>query len=160
MTLIFDDETYLYNSLFEAPEDFRMVQCISADAKMGAGLAKETCERFPEVEDFRRRYDLETGMTSCHMTVPSVASVGQHLLLVTKRDYWGKPGYAGLVRALQYLKEAVVKMGWNKLAIPHLGCGLDKLRWETVKELIIDIFQDTDVEIRVYGNKEKLIKLD
>jgi len=38
----------------------------------------------------------------------------------------------------------------KKLAIPRLGCGLDKLNWDKVSELIEDIFSQSDIEITVY----------
>ena len=36
--------------------------------------------------------------------------------------------------------------------MPRIGCGLDRLRWKKVREIIKSIFQDTDLEIEVYFN--------
>lgn len=36
-----------------------------------------------------------------------------------------------------------------KLAMPRIGCGLDKLEWSKVKAIIEEVFADTDVEILV-----------
>lgn len=38
----------------------------------------------------------------------------------------------------------------GKLAMPKIGCGLDRLNWDDVSYLIQDIFKDIDIEIRVY----------
>jgi len=35
------------------------------------------------------------------------------------------------------------------LAIPLLGCGLDKLKWEKVSKMIQEVFQDDDLTIIV-----------
>lgn len=36
------------------------------------------------------------------------------------------------------------------LAIPKLGCGLDRLNWERVASIIREIFFDMDINIFVY----------
>ena len=33
--------------------------------------------------------------------------------------------------------------------MPLIGCGLDKLKWGKVRKIIIDTFNDTDIEILV-----------
>lgn len=47
------------------------------------------------------------------------------------------------------MKELCKKNGISKLAMPKIGCGLDKLNWEDVKQQIMRCFQDTDIEILV-----------
>ena len=37
----------------------------------------------------------------------------------------------------------------NKIAMPKIGCGLDRLNWDNVYEIIKDVFKDTDVEILI-----------
>lgn len=39
----------------------------------------------------------------------------------------------------------------NKLAIPRIGCGLDGLVWQKVKDLLQEVFKDTRIEIIVYN---------
>jgi O-acetyl-ADP-ribose deacetylase (regulator of RNase III) len=39
--------------------------------------------------------------------------------------------------------------GINKVAMPIIGCGLDRLQWDKVSEIIKDVFKDTDIEILV-----------
>lgn len=38
----------------------------------------------------------------------------------------------------------------TKLAIPKIGCGIDKLEWIKVKEILYDVFDGDVVEIVVY----------
>jgi hypothetical protein len=37
----------------------------------------------------------------------------------------------------------------TKLAMPLIGCGLDKLEWANVKDIIEDVFNDMNIEILV-----------
>ena len=37
----------------------------------------------------------------------------------------------------------------TKVAIPRLGCGHEGMDWEKVKEIIEEVFEDTDVEILI-----------
>lgn len=37
----------------------------------------------------------------------------------------------------------------DKVAMPVIGCGLDRLQWNKVSEIIKDVFQYEDIEILV-----------
>ena len=37
----------------------------------------------------------------------------------------------------------------TKLAMPKIGCGLDRLQWDKVYDIICDVFKDTDVDILI-----------
>jgi len=41
------------------------------------------------------------------------------------------------------------------IAMPKIGCGLDKLDWSKVRSIIEDIFEDVDCEIVVMYLEEK-----
>ena len=36
-----------------------------------------------------------------------------------------------------------------KIAMPIIGCGLDRLEWDKVSRIIKDVFQEEDIEILV-----------
>ena len=55
-----------------------------------------------------------------------------------------------LQKSLEALCTHVMSNGMRKLAIPRLGCGLDKLQWDKVSKLIENIFSKSDIEITVY----------
>ena len=44
----------------------------------------------------------------------------------------------------------------DKLGIPHLSCGLDKLDWTEVQKLIHETFRDSKLEITVFTLKTPL----
>ena len=47
-----------------------------------------------------------------------------------------------------YITSSII-MQLLTIAIPKLGCGLDKLEWDKVKKLIENIFSDIDIKIIV-----------
>ena len=81
--------------------------------------------------------------------------VGESLLidnvfnLVTKPRCYHKPTYDTLINTLEDMKNYIVSLKITKLAIPQIGCGLDRLDWDCVKELIEEVFEDVDVDILV-----------
>lgn len=83
------------------------------------------------------------------------ANVGQALLvdnvfnLVTKARVFHKPTYESLYDTLLDMRVQCENLDISKLAIPLLGCGLDRLNWERVKDIIEDVFDSTDIEILV-----------
>lgn len=42
-----------------------------------------------------------------------------------------------------------------EISLNFLGCGLDELNWETVKDILRDVFRDTSVHMTVYIYEEK-----
>lgn len=46
----------------------------------------------------------------------------------------------------------------TKLAIPRIGCGLDGLEWDKVKDQLHDVFGDVPFDIIVYTFKQETIK--
>ena len=69
--------------------------------------------------------------------------------LVTKSRYWQKPTYKSMSDALVAMRDICVERGINRIAMPVIGCGLDKLDWHRVSKLIKEIFVNTEVEIIV-----------
>ncbi|KAG5885256.1 hypothetical protein JTB14_025953 [Gonioctena quinquepunctata] len=44
------------------------------------------------------------------------------------------------------MKKKIVENKVTKLAIPNIGCGLDKMNWNTVKNMITYIFNDVEID--------------
>ena len=47
------------------------------------------------------------------------------------------------------MKQICLEHNIKKIAMPVIGCGLDRLNWNDVSEQIKNIFVDTEVEILV-----------
>lgn len=132
-------------NLFNAPQGYYLAHCISNDFSLGAGIAKTFDEQYNM--KFKLFRDYGDG---------GARYVGQALLidnvfnLVTKENYYDKPTYENLCAALQDMKRFCESINITKLAMPKIGCGLDKLDWDFVKNYIEDTFYDTDIEIVIY----------
>ena len=81
--------------------------------------------------------------------------------LITKEKYNGKPTYDTLKQSLIKMKEHMVSKGVKEVSMPKIGCGLDLLKWELVKPIIEDVFQDSKIKITVfYMSKEEARELE
>ncbi|XP_059153500.1 ADP-ribose glycohydrolase OARD1-like [Physella acuta] len=130
--------------LFSCDETVSLVQCVSKDLHMGKGIAAE----------FKKRFGCENEAKAQKADVGEVIVLPhghRHLFyLVTKTKYNNKPTMAQMKQCLLNLRDRCLERGVTVLAMPAIGCGLDKLIWEEVKEQIELAFGKTDIVIRVY----------
>lgn len=70
-----------------------------------------------------------------------------HILgLVTKDHYYEKPTLDNMRKAIWNLRKRLETSAWldgdnpllTEIMMPHIGCGLDKLRWNDVKEVLFE----------------------
>ena len=137
----------VHGDLFAAPQGCYLVHCISGDYALGAGIAKIFDEVYNMRYKLHKNYAIENGK--------KFDNVGRALLvdnvfnLVTKKRCFHRPTYDDLYDTLIDMREQMADFGITKLAMPLIGCGLDKLEWNKVKDVIEDVFEDTNVEILV-----------
>lgn len=122
-----------YDDLFNS-ETESLAHCISKDVKMGKGIAVE----------FKNRYGGMTEIISQTPTIGDICVLRREnrwiYYLITKELYWGKPTYKNLKSCLENMKRHMEENGVKNVAMPQIGCGLDRLKWETVREMIKEIF--------------------
>jgi len=127
--------------LFTVPQGYYLAHCISADFALGAGIAKT----FDEIYNMRfklfREYDMYSYVGGDALLIDNVFN------LVTKNKCYHKPTYDSVREALVTMKDIMDFNSTTKLAMPKIGCGLDRLTWEQVYDIICDVFENTDVEI-------------
>ncbi|MDF2950520.1 MAG: hypothetical protein K0S18_103 [Anaerocolumna sp.] len=132
--------------LFNVPEDYYFAHCISADFGMGKGIVVEFNKRYNMKNELIKKYKINNwnGNGYC-------LSKDRVFNLITKEKYWNKPTYETLRQSLESMKQEMLFFDGmvTKLAIPKIGCGLDRLQWDKVKEIIKDVFNDMEVEILV-----------
>lgn len=139
--------TEIQGNLFDAPRGWALVHCISADFALGAGVAKQIDDLYGMKQSLNALYD----EFDFDIYGPCALPMLDVFNLVTKDRCWQKPRLEDLQRALEDLRRCVREHHLTKLAMPRIGCGLDRLSWEDVRPLIEKTFADTDVEIRVYA---------
>lgn len=144
--------------LFTAPPEYTLCHCVSCDVEMGAGIAKTF--RDIGVRDELILFDVRNESLSWYGRGFAVfTNCGKELErhpkgvfnLVTKKHYYDKPTLFTVREALLDAKCQMEFLKVNKLAMPRIGCGLDKLQWVFVKEIVKDVFKDTDVNILVFA---------
>lgn len=133
--------------LFRVPQGYYLAHCISGDYALGAGIAKKFDAEYNMRFKLFRDYAIPDGEKS--------ANVGRALLidnvfnLVTKERCFHKPTYDILYDTLVDMREQCEDFDITRLAMPLIGCGLDKLEWDKVKDVIEDVFENTNIEILI-----------
>ena len=136
--------------LFSVPNNYYFAQCISADFGMGAGIAVEFNKRFDMKNTLKSKYtDWLRYWDNSDECRGDCLLEGRVFNLITKRNYWNKPTYETLTQALMHMNTLVINNGVTKIAMPLIGCGLDRLEWGKVSAIIKDVFEDVNVEILV-----------
>lgn len=130
--------------LFDVDNSYAVAHCVSQDFKMGAGIAKQFRNRYPKMAEH------------CLSKNPKIGDAvmyehGGKIIfnLVTKKYYHNKPTYTSLEKTLVDMKKQMNQMGLQKIAMPLIGCGLDRLNWQKVKDIILSTFHDAGIEIIV-----------
>ena len=70
--------------------------------------------------------------------------------LVTKKRYFDLPTYSDLESSLLCMREFCLAKRVKNIALPKIGCGLDRLQWSQVSAILNRVFKHTDIEITVY----------
>ena len=122
--------------------DFRIwtpAHCISLDCKMGAGIAVPIKKKF-------HLSSLKDTIDSSPLPVPVGTAVYHNGVynLITKKKYHGKPTYDTLTKSLVSMLLHMEQQKIYKVVMPKIGCGLDRLQWPKVREIIKDVFQNFD----------------
>lgn len=134
-------------NLLSIPQGWWIAHCISGDFALGAGVAKQIDEAFNMRAMLKAMWSNEE--TKGLWTVPACLPCGTVFNLVTKERYFHKPTLDSLRTALEEMAEYVRIMEVKKIAMPRIGCGLDRLSWNDVEPMIQEVFKDLDVEIMV-----------
>ena len=121
-----------------------VAHCISADFKLGAGLAKQIKEKFPSYFPTKKAYKQQV----LHAYYLGHDKFVFHLIV--KPRYFHKPTYRSLRKALLALRYQMHFYRIHKLGTPHLSCGLNKIDWTEVQKLIHETFRDSKLELTVF----------
>lgn len=140
--------------LFELPKSYCLAHCISNDHKWGAGIAVEFNKRFPGMKSYCIKQTKKLGLKH-PVVIPYMPIDKSQVIfnLVTKDVYYHKPTYDTLHECLKQMYDYCKVLKVKDLGLPILGCGLDKLKWDKVREDIINTFHDLDINIVVRHKK-------
>lgn len=131
-----------HRSVFDYAKKLHIAHCIAADLRMGAGIAVQMQKKFGIRGQIERLWGGKPNSPGCTLT-------DWVFNLITKRVSSGKPTYRSMREALISMRKLIHVHGIKEIAMPKIGCGLDKLSWARVRELLEEIFEDDDLTIRV-----------
>lgn len=139
-----------HRDLFSVPKDYALCHCISSDFALGAGIAAEFAKRGVKNELIKTHGNKALWFGEGYALTTNATDFKREINLITKEHYWDKPTNETLRGALIATKTLIIlNPDITRIAMPKIGCGLDKLRWEDVLAIIKEIFEDTDIEILV-----------
>ena len=142
-------------NLFDCDDGITIAIPVNCRGVMGAGLAKEAKERYPDMFDFYLQKcnsenpcdRIKTGETYLYQ-----GEGGASILLFPTKDHWmydSKIEY--IEQGLDHFVENFAKWGITRVAFPALGCGLGRLSRRQVRELLISKLRHLDLDVLLLG---------
>lgn len=122
--------------LFDIPPYYHPVFCTTTELDLGGKLAKRMDEFYNIESRLEELIPLEVG---------EVVPVSNVYVMINKEKREQKPTYYDMRKCLEELKKVALEEETRYLAFPKIGCGADKLDWGIVRELIKEIFADTNM---------------
>ena len=131
--------------LFNCPHHISLSHAVSGDFSMHRGLAREFRARYESV-DFLRAQRKPVG------TCAVLPLENRYIFyLVTKRRFYNKPTYSSVRAAFKSLKRLLNELELTQIALPgHVCCGLDKLNWERIKQILREVFAGSGIVVHVF----------
>lgn len=117
-----------------------LAYCVSKDFAMSAGIAST----------FNKLYGGKTELRNQHVGVGGVAWLYREkyiYYLVTKEYYWERPTYENLKLCIKNLYLLCKNHDVQKISIPKLGCGLDKLEWYLVEQILNEEMKEIKINV-------------
>ena len=125
---------YLTTSIFDSPA-VNLVNPVNCVGVMGAGLAREFKNRFPQMFEAYKA-DCDAGLLTTGVVRP-YWGMEKNIICVATKDDWREPSRLGWVD-LCLVGLANMAPIWGSIALPQLGCGHGGLRWPDVRPLVED----------------------
>ncbi|XP_051800419.1 ADP-ribose glycohydrolase OARD1-like [Acanthochromis polyacanthus] len=132
-------------NLFDCPNDEALAHCISADCRMGAGIAVLFKQKFKGVSELLKQ---RKAPGQCAVLLREGRFI---YYLVTKQRAFHKPTYSSLLHSLEDMRSHCIRNGVHKLSMPRIGCGLDQLEWTEVAKILERVFMGTGITITIYS---------
>jgi O-acetyl-ADP-ribose deacetylase (regulator of RNase III) len=145
---------HINGNLLDAESNTSIAHCVGADMTMGVGVA----------EQIREKYGHTTLLRSMNKSVGEIATLpisDQKYIfnMITKDSSRNdKPTLCNIEHCLQELRSLCENLGVQRLAMPRIASGHDQMSWHVIKQLIIRIFNSSDITIDIYHLPRKQLK--
>ena len=131
-------------NISDCPKIYSLAHCISADADMSQGIAL----------DFKRNFSPTQRTLKQNKNPGEVATTfddGRYIYhLVTKKLFYDKATFRDLKKSLEGMLLHANKFGITDIALSRIGFRIDSLSWKKVKNIINEVFSDSNFRIHVY----------
>jgi O-acetyl-ADP-ribose deacetylase (regulator of RNase III) len=125
---------------------------------MGAGIARQIKNKFPEVYEADKRCSLDKGLP--RLGTYSKARSGKYLFynLYTQENPHPPVSYAAISSSLDSMKKDLMSWNiWPRVGLPLIGAGLGGGDWLLIERIINEIFFNREVFV-YYLDKKPLEK--
>ena len=139
---------YVDGNLFDSKAD-ALAQGCNTQGKMGAGIAKEFRERFPDMyTDYKKRceegrFQPGTGYMFEHPEKP-------HIINLATQDREGAR-LLYVESALEWLKNSYDELGIESIAIPRIASGLGGMEWDVVHSSLKKKLSESPLVIEIWN---------
>jgi O-acetyl-ADP-ribose deacetylase (regulator of RNase III) len=136
--------------LFEYCGNSSLVHCVAEDFVMGAGIAIQFRERFGNVKELKSQKKTVGDCAYINISNKNDEKERYAFYLITKKISVGpRPTLKALEKSLFSLRDAMIELGINNISMPRIGCRLDKLKWIDVKPIILRVFENMKISIKI-----------
>ena len=144
---------YTKGNIFEAKAE-ALVNPVNCVGSMGAGLAKQFASRFPGMlppyEEACDQNKLQPGGIWVYR------AKGVDILNLATKDHWRHESKLEWIdRGIEALADLIETNSYQSVAVPALGCGFGRLKWEDVKYLIKLHLEELDANIFVFEPNQR-----
>jgi O-acetyl-ADP-ribose deacetylase (regulator of RNase III) len=144
---------YQAGDMFDNPDNGVLFIPVNCKGSMGAGLALDAAERYPEIEEIYKKA-CKDGSLAIGKPLLTSSRDGKILLLFpTKNDWRNRSEIEYIESGIKYFNEQIItnfSIGQLPLHIPKLGCGLGGLDWGDVNPIIEKHFNTYQSKVYVY----------
>lgn len=146
----FDHVSVFYGSDIWSSSCTSIVVTTNSVGAMGAGLAKQAAQRYPQLVRQHRALCNSAKPGELHAVFVEPVSASRNIILLPTKLDWRNPSRVEYIEAgLQWL------VGWSSnlgsIALPPLGCGLGGLNFQRdLRPLLIEYLPRLDWPVELY----------
>ncbi len=129
----------IFDEINKIKDIYLLVHCMNISLSTSKGIVIEIEKRFKIKEKIKEKYDKKDIIIGSCLITDNVAN------LITKNRVYDKPTYESLTNCLKNLYNYCNENNIKTLIMPKIGCGLDRLNWDKVKKILIDIFKNFNI---------------
>lgn len=148
-------KTFRYNeipgNILDYETEYALALATSADFSMSDPISQLIDNRYKTREWLKNAYPHNTWQSKGECYI----SNDNHIFnLIVKARAWQKASYENVREALQSMREIALERNIVTIAMPRICCEYDGLDWNIIHDMIFEVFDGDEIEIKVVYEKE------